>query len=238
MIKRMVLKKIIISSLALFSLFLLTKFPKQEFKINDITTIYTSDNNLESVYLLNDYNLLALTKVIDNSNDIIEKSRDLLEVLIKGGKGEDKIPSGFKSLIPSDTKILNIDFDKNTLKINFSKELLDVDSIYEEKIIEAIVYTLTSINEVKNIIIYIENQILDYLPKSKKYIPTNLTRKFGINKIYDITNIHNLDEVTIYYLSKFTILLNSSNSSFVNLAGFCNKMVYPYPFITVKYSSA
>lgn len=203
MIKRMISKKIIISSLALFSLFLLTKFPKNELKIQEISTIYTSDNKLESVYLLNDHNLLALTKVIDDNLDIVSKARSLLEVLINGGKGEDKIPSGFKSIIPSDTKIINIEFDKNTLKINFSKELLDVDENYEEKVIEAIVYTLTSIKDVKNIIIYVDNKILDYLPKSKKYIPTNLTRKFGINKIYDITNIHNIDEVTIYYLSKY-----------------------------------
>ena len=203
MIKRMISKKIIISSLALFSLFLLTKFPKNELKIQEISTIYTSDNKLESVYLLNDHNLLALTKVIDDNNDIVSKARSLLEVLINGGKGEDKIPSGFKSIIPSDTKIINIEFDKNTLKINFSKELLDVDENYEEKVIEAIVYTLTGIKDVKNIIIYVDNKILDYLPKSKKYIPTNLTRKFGINKIYDITNIHNIDEVTIYYLSKY-----------------------------------
>ena len=206
MIKRMISKKIIISSLALFSLFLLTKFPKNEFKIQEISTIYTSDNNFENVYLLNDYNLLSLTKVVDNSSDIITKAKSLLEILIKDSKGEDKIPSGFKPIIPSDTKVLNIEFDKNTLKINFSKELLDVDSIYEEKVIESIVYTLTSIKDVKNIIIYIEGEILNYLPKSKKNIPTNLTRKFGINKIYDITGINDVSEVIVYYLSKYNDL--------------------------------
>lgn len=203
MIKRIISKKIIISSLALFSLFLLSRFPKNELKNIKISTIYTSNDNLENVYLLNDYNLLSLTKVICNDQDIISKSKELLEVLINGGKGEDKIPSGFKSIIPPDTKINNIDFDKGTLKIDFSKELLDVDINYEEKVIESIVYTLTSISDVKNIIIYIDGELLSYLPKSKKYIPTNLTRRFGINKIYDITNIHNVDEVTIYYLSKY-----------------------------------
>ena len=46
-----------------------------------------------------------------------------------------------------------------------------------------------------NIIIYIEGEILNYLPKSKKNIPTNLTRKFGINNIYDITGINDVSEV-------------------------------------------
>jgi len=203
MIKRMVSKKILIASLALFSLFLLSKFPRKELNNIEVSTIYTSGNELGSIYLLNDYNLLSLTNISISSNDILKEANELLEVLIKDGKGEDKIPSGFKSIIPSDTKILNLSLDKNTIKVNFSKELLDVDSIYEEKVIESIVYTLTSINGIDNVIIYIENKLLSYLPKSNKYIPTNLTKKFGINKIYDITNIHNIDNVTIYYLSKY-----------------------------------
>lgn len=203
MIKRMVSKKILIASLALFSLFLLSKFPRKELNNIEVSTIYTSGNELGSIYLLNDYNLLSLTNINISSNDILKEANELLEVLIKDGKGEDKIPSGFKSIIPSDTKILNLSLDKNTIKVNFSKELLDVDSIYEEKVIESIVYTLTSINGIDNVIIYIENKLLSYLPKSNKYIPTNLTKKFGINKIYDITNIHNIDNVTIYYLSKY-----------------------------------
>ena len=110
MIKKIISKKIIISSLALFSLFLLSRFPKNELKNIKISTIYTSNNNLENVYLLNDYNLLSLTQVICNDTDIISKSKELLEVLISGGKSEDKIPSGFKSIIPPDTKIINVNF--------------------------------------------------------------------------------------------------------------------------------
>ena len=233
MIKRMISKKIIISSLALFSLFLLSRFPKSELKNIEISTIYTSNNNLENIYLLNDYNLLSLTQVICNDSDTISKARELLEVLINGGKGEDKIPSGFKSLIPSDTKINSIDFDKNTLKIDFSKELLDVEEEYEEKVIESIVYTLTSIKDVKNIIIYIDGKILSYLPKSKKYIPSNLTRKFGINKIYDITNIHNVSEVTIYYLSKY-----NNDTYYVPVTMYVNENIDKIKVIVEKLSSS
>ena len=202
MIKNIFIRRITICSIALFSLFLLTKFPKKELNNIEISTIYVS-SDLSYIYLLNDYNLLSLTKVISDENDTVKKAKELLEILIIGGSREDKIPSGFKPIIPSDTKILNIDLDKNTLKINFSKELLDVSAEYEEKVIESIVYTLTGIQDIKNIIIYIEGEILSYLPKSNKYIPTNLTRKFGINKIYDITNIHNITDVTTYYLSKY-----------------------------------
>lgn len=200
MIKKMITKKVIISSLALLSLFLLTLFPKKE--INPVIEIeYVSDNNFQNIYLLNNYNLLSLTKVICNETNDVEIAKDLLEVLINGGKGEDKIPNGFKSIIPSDTIINNIEIKDNTIKVDFSKELLDVDMEYEEKIIEDIVYTLTSINNIKNVIIYIDGEILSVLPKSGKVIPTNLTRKYGINKIYDITNIHNVESITTYFIS-------------------------------------
>lgn len=206
MIKKIISKRIIICSITMFALLLLTLFPKNKDNILDNLEIqiqYKDDNLLESIYLLNDYNLLSLTNVICNTNNIIEKASHLINVLIKGGIGEDKIPSGFKSIIPSDTKIIDISYDNKSIKINFSKELLDVSQELEEKVIEAIVYTLTSIKDVENVIIYIENDILNYLPKSKKYISTNLTRKFGINKMYDISSIHNINDVTIYYTSKY-----------------------------------
>ncbi len=233
MIKRIISKRIIISSLALFSLFLLTLFPKNELNNIEITTIYTNDNLVESIYLLNDYNLLSLTHVIESSDDVISKAKGLLNVLIKGGVGEDKIPNGFKSIIPSDTKILNIEYENNTLKINFSKELLDVDISLEEKVIESIVYTLTSIDGVKNIIIYIDNNILSYLPKSKKILPSNLTRKFGINKIYDITNIHNINEVIVYYLSKY-----NDNTYYVPVTMYVNDDIDKIRVIINKLSSS
>ena len=217
MIKKIISKKIIISSLALFSLFLLTLFPKNELKNIPISTTYVSNDNFSYIYLLNDYNLLSLTKVINNNKDTISKAKELLEILINEGSGEDKIPSGFRSVIPSGTKILNIDLEGDTLKINFSKELLDVKAEDEEKVIESIVYTLTSLNEIKNIIIYIDNEILSYLPKSKKHIETNLTRKYGINKIYDITNIHDVNDVIVYYVSKY-----NDNTYYVPLTMYVN----------------
>ena len=232
MIKRIVSRKIIIASLALFSLFLLSKFPRNELKNIEVSTIYTSNNDLGSIYLLNDYNLLSLTNISVSSNNILKEANELLDILIKGGKGEDRIPSGFKSIIPSDTKILNLSIDKNTIKVNFSKELLDVDKEYEEKVIESIVYTLTSINGVDNVIIYIENKILSYLPKSNKYIPTNLTKKFGINKIYDITNIHNVDNVTIYYLSKY-----NDNTYYVPVTMYVNNDIEKIRIIVDKLAS-
>ena len=119
------------------------------------------------------------------------------------GKGESKIPSGFRSIIPSDTEIKSIELENDIIKVNFSEKLLDVNEEYEEKIIEAIVYTLTSIEGVNKVIIYIEGDILSLLPKTKTHLPGTLDRSYGINKEYDIESFKDVNSVTVYYVSKY-----------------------------------
>ena len=69
--------------------------------------------------------------------------------------------------------------------------------------IEAIVYTLTSIDEVKKIILYVDGDILNKLPQTGKNLPSTLDRTFGINKEYDITSMKDIEDVTIYYINKY-----------------------------------
>ena len=47
--------------------------------------------------------------------------------------------------------------------------------------------------------IFIEGKALLKLPNSNKKLPNILTRNYGINKIYDITNIKNISKITLYY---------------------------------------
>lgn len=210
MIKKILTRKFLITTMALFALLLIYLIPKS----NDYTLYDDLEQQLEYtnkeiitnvIYLLDSYNYLGRTKVvINNNNDTIEKqAKELIEVLIEGGGGESKIPSGFKAVLPMDTKILSLKYENNLLKINFSKELLDVKEELEEKMIEAIVYTLTSIEDVKNIIIYVEGDILNYLPKTKINLPSTLNRQFGINKNYDLHSYKDVNQVTIYYVNKY-----------------------------------
>ena len=160
---------------------------------------------ISSIFLLDQNNHLALTSVAVTSDqtDIEKRACELMEILIQGGSGEDKIPSGFRSILPSDVKVLNAKFESGVLKINFSKELLDIPKELEEKMVEAIVYTLTSIEGVSNVIIYVDNVILSKLPQSNITLPSTLNRNFGINKQYDFSDMHDITSVTIYYLNKY-----------------------------------
>ena len=204
MIKKMIIKKIIIASLALISLFLFYIF-RNDNSLNIEEKLEYVDNEviLHDIFLLDNNNYLALTKVVAEEQNVEKLAHELLEILISEGKGEAKIPNGFKSIIPSDTEIKNIAYKENVLKIDFSKELLDVNKEMEEKVLESIIYTMTSIKEVKKVIIYVEGEILTKLPKTNKILPSTFDRTYGINKTYDITSIFDITPVNVYYINKY-----------------------------------
>lgn len=205
MFKKIYLRKILISISSLFALFLIYIFPDEVNKLSDVKeeVVYTN-NQLEfnDIYLIDDYNMVSLTSIYVSSDELVDKAYELVEVLINGGVNEDRIPNGFRSIIPSETKILDITYKDNIININFSSQLLDVSESDEEKMIEAIIYTLTSIDSVEGIIISVEGNILRQLPKTKINLPEILNRSFGINKQYDITSSKNIVGVTTYFVNK------------------------------------
>ena len=210
MLKRMLSRKVFVSTAVLFALFLIYLIPKDSSyslkdKIPQDLDYVNKEVTTGVVYLFDNHNLLGRTSVVVSSDDRKTelKAKELIEVLIKDGAGENKVPNGFKSVLPSETRILSLKYDQGLIKINFSEELLDVAQEMEEKMIESIVYTLTNIENVDNIILYVEGDVLDKLPKSKINLPSTLNRSFGINKEYDIENYKDVNQVTIYYVNKY-----------------------------------
>ena len=208
MLKKMSIKKIVISLSAFFTLFLIYLIPtsnnKELIPTNEGVEYIDSNAVTSTIYLLDSYSYLGKAEVVVNNKDNVEeKCKELINVLISGGVGEDRIPNGFRSILPSDTKINSLSFQDGLVKINFSKELLNISIDLEEKMVEAIVYTLTSIEEVKSIIIYVDGEILTKLPQTGKNLPSTLDRNFGINKEYDLTSMKDIEQVTVYYVNKY-----------------------------------
>lgn len=191
------------SSAVLFALLLLCLIPNKELKIEEKVKYIENDNLKTVIYLLDNHNYLARTTVAISNIEVEKKARDLLNILIKDSSGESKVPNGFKSIIPSNTEIKSLELVNDIIKVNFSKELLDVSEEYEEKVIEAIVYTLTSIEGVNKVIIYVDGDVLSKLPKTKINLPSTLDKSYGINKEYNISSFKNINSVTVYYVSKF-----------------------------------
>lgn len=206
MLRKIYLKKILISLAALFALFLIYLIPSENTnKLKNIKEeIIYVDKQIptNSIYLIDKYNMVSLTNIIINGDTVEQKAKDILETLIIGNSNEDKIPNGFKAIIPADTKIIDLKIENNIVKVNFSNEILNIDESLEEKMIEAITYTLTSLENIEGVIIYVDGNILNKLPKSKINLPSTLDRTFGINKQYDISTSKNISAITTYYINK------------------------------------
>lgn len=209
MLKKFSIRKIMVTTFSLLAVFLIYLIPNSNHGLNSKikeSLEYVNDNALTSpIYLLNNRGLLGRSEIAVSTDEknIENRAKELLEALIIEGSGESKIPNGFQSIIPSNTKILSIKYENEVLKVDFSKELLNVSENKEEKVIESIVYTLTSIDGVDNIIIYVEGDILNKLPQTKKNLPSTLNRSFGINKEYNISSLKDINQVTIYYLDEY-----------------------------------
>ena len=205
MLKKLVIKKIIISSFALLSVMLLYFMPSNEREDVTLTTNveYVYPDTLEVIYLLDSNDYVARTEITTCNCDLEEKSKMLLEGLIVNGKKSDVIPNGFRGILPVDTEILDVKLEDKILTINFSKELLDIKKEYEEKMIESIIYTLTSLNGIDKVIIKVEGEVLEKLPISNKILPTSLDMSYGINKMYEINNLLDIVSYTVFYVNEY-----------------------------------
>ena len=204
MIKQTVKKRLIIISISLFILLITYLFPA-EYSYTDIEQkLSYVEPNKSVIYLIDSNNMVVrCSTLLADSNDIIKKAKSIISELTIGNPKSSHIPEGFKGIIPKGTKINSIEYTDRLLKINFSEHLLDINQDDEEKLIEALIYSLTEIDGVDKIMIFINNTILNKLPKSNIQLPQSLDRSYGINKTYNINDVRNTSKTTVYYASKY-----------------------------------
>lgn len=201
MIKKSSIRRICVATLALFILLIIYFFPNNDTIIKEHLNYIKRDEM--PIFLIDNSNYVARTSIVKSSKNINEQIKEIIETLTKNSKKSSYIRDGFKPIIPQNTKVIDVLLDNEILTINFSKELLNIDKDNEEKMIEAIIYSLTEIKEIKKIKILVENNPLTKLSKSQKKLPDYLDKNYGINKIYNLDSIKESTKTTIYYLSKF-----------------------------------
>ncbi len=200
MIKKSSIRRICVATLTLFILLIIYFFPSNDTVIKEHLSYITKDEM--PIFLVDNKDYVARTSIVKNSSETIEQIKEIIEALTKNTKKSSYIRDGFKPIIPDGTKILDLKLEENILTINFSKELLNVVHCDEQKMIEAIIYSLTEIKDIKKIKILVEGKPLTNLPNSNKKLPEYLDKSYGINKIYNIDSIKETTKTTIYYLSK------------------------------------
>ncbi len=201
MLRRKALRKILITTFTLFTLFVIYIIPEkvnQHYLEPDIEVEYVTSLGTNEIYLLGPNKYLVKTNVLLNDESFESKIRSIIDYLTVN-KSE-KLPVGLEGIIPTNTKINKISLDEGIVTVDFSKELLNVLPSLEERLIEAISYSIMNLPEVKGVTILIDGTNLDTLPQSKKKIPNIITKDFGINKVYDIDNRNSIQKVTLYYI--------------------------------------
>lgn len=201
MLRKKALRKILITTFTLFTLFVLCIIPT---KVNNnylnpkLEVEYVTSLGTNEIYLLGPNKYLVKTNVLLNDESLESKIKSIIEYLTIN-KSE-KLPVGLEGLIPTNTILNKITIDNKVATLDFSKELLNVLETTEERMIEAIVYSITNLEEIDGVTIKVEDTLLETLPHTKKKIPNVITRDFGINKVYDIDSRSNIQKVTLYYI--------------------------------------
>lgn len=192
MLKRFSINKIIKMTLLLFVLFLMYLFPSK--KIYTLNTMNVSSSNYHDIFLLDNNNYVSKTTIAVKSIEKEKLAYDLLESLIINSNNKNKLPNSFKAVIPEKVIINNIIIKNEHVVVDFSKDIIN-ENKNKEKMIECIVYTLTSISNIKYVNILVDGNKNDYFREE-------YTRGMGINKDIELFSLNDINVVTIYYVSK------------------------------------
>jgi germination protein M len=113
----------------------------------------------------------------------VEVARKSLEYMIDGGPGAAAIPNGFQALLPKGTTIKGIDIkaDKKLAVVDFSKEFNSYKAEDERKVLEAVVWTLTGLDNVDKVSIRVDGKTITEMTAGKTPVESEMTRAMGIN---------------------------------------------------------
>lgn len=198
MLKNKLKKRIFLIISSLIIIFIVYLFPTKKIEtINNVKKNYKE----AYIYLLDQNNYVARVNIILNEKDNLNKIKEIVNYLTIDGNKSNYIKEGFTPIIPKKTKLLSVDIDNNIVKLNFSKELLNIPDNKIDQLISSLIYSITSLNNDYKLSIYIEGNILTKLSNNKLIDPI-LDRSYGINKVFNINNIVGTTKTTIFYLSK------------------------------------
>lgn len=196
MIKRYGMNKFIVSTFALFLICIISILPSKNLEYN-IEAEEKKETN-EVIYLLDKDDYVSKLNVYIGKTEIESIINEKLLLL---RDGSEDYPS-FRTLIPKDTIINSISVKEDKVYIDFSKELLSVKENMIEPMLESIVYSLTEINGINDIYIYIDGSELHSISNTNIKIDFPLNRSIGINKEYDLVNLNNITQTTIYFIKE------------------------------------
>lgn len=132
----------------------------------------------------------------------VEVAKKSLENMVEGSAGASAIPKGFTALLPKGTTIkgLNIKPEQKLAIVDFSKEFNSYKPEDERKVLEAVVWTLTGIDNVEKVSIRVDGKTLTKMSADKTPVDGEMSRAMGINlEFASGMNLGQSVPVTLYF---------------------------------------
>lgn len=198
MLRKKALRKIFITTMSLFIIMTIYFIPLTEKTLEtNLEFEYITDLANSSIYLLDENNYLVKTKVLLDEELLEDNIKNIISNLTVTNNS--KFPDKLNAIIPKDTKLNNITIEDDVVSLDFSRELLKIDEELSVKLIEAIVYSITELDDITKVNITVDSIPLETYPNSNKKIVMPLTRDIGINNEYTYNTLDNITKVVIYY---------------------------------------
>ncbi|MCS1351480.1 GerMN domain-containing protein [Mechercharimyces sp. CAU 1602] len=129
-------------------------------------------------------------------------AKEALMYMVESGPAADSIPAGFRAILPKGTQVKGLNIDGRVATVDLSKEFLTYDAEMEEKILNAITWTLTGFESVEEVNIWVEGKPLAAMPE-KKSPAQKLSRSSGINvEVSRGIDVTKSMPVTLYFLGQ------------------------------------
>lgn len=178
---------------SIFSVFMVNKMENNN--ISHEFVVDVSEKNYRKVYLLDENKFL-----IPLSVDVSKKQYLVDEIYTIVSDLRDLKVEGFYSVLAEDVKINKIELENGILNIDFSKEFLNYQIDLEEKILEALTWSVMDFKEVEGLTISVDGVKLTKMPLNGLKLPSVLNKDIGINKYHDMAQDHqDSDDVVVLY---------------------------------------
>ena len=205
MLKRKALRKILITTFAVFTLFVVYLISDtdmtEELHISPEVS-YVASLGMDDVYLLGSNRYLVKTNILLDSNSLEGKIQMLIDYLTINQRNT--LPVGLSGILPEGTKVLGVSIADGTVTLNLSKEVWEGEKELQERLIEGRTYSITSLEGVSGLKLQVEGIQVSEIPATKKIVPEILNKEYGINKVYDLVHSSGVQKVTTYYLNEIS----------------------------------
>ncbi|MFC5652712.1 GerMN domain-containing protein [Paenibacillus solisilvae] len=168
----------------------------------DTAAAQQTDQSQMTLYLKDQNGLLAPVTVLASLGESEKAGQKAIEMMVEDGQFASELPEGFQAILPKGTTVkqFNLVPDQNLAIVDFSKSFSDYTAAEERQIVEAVTWTLTGMQGIKNVEIWMEGQKLAEMPVDGLPIDGPLTRAVGINlQAADGVNYSQSIPVTLYF---------------------------------------